>query len=381
MTNNLSRSLSSLSFKGEGITANILKVIFIYGIFLLMPKTAKGEFVPLKDDRTQSCSLQLFAARKIPHQCQVTTDESSPLEVWKNRLSFHFGKISESDFIFLKNTYSGWSQSQSSVSYDPNKSYQLVDFLPPLIQALNGHRFIPEETKLKSQDWYFLKLVYSAQADLKKYLYLNCWGLVYEVLRAAKNSQAEASIFMAQSSIMLSQIRNNSELLLTKQEPSEFPIPGALTQPGDIILIMHKSLTGYEYLDHIAIAIDDGIYFEKAGTGADVPIRMIDEVTLLQIWPPGVFRYELRRLHQNALLPHPKDIFGLNSPFVKEQLFPLTEIPSNISQDTTMMWDIESKSLSSISWFYMIDLPPLSRDNTGKARLTEKLYQPLLKDK
>ena len=346
-----------------------------------MPKTAKAEFVLLKDDQIKSCSLQLSEARNIEHQCLITIDDSSPLEFWKNRLSFHFGKISEQEFIALKNIYSGWSQSQTAVNYDHNKFYQMIDFLPPLIQALNGHRFIPEETSLKSKDWDFRGLLSSSPHNLKKYLYMNCWGLVYEVLRAAKHSQTEPSIFMAQASVMLAQLRKNSNLLLSLQEPSEFPIPNALSKPGDIILVMHKSLAGYEYLDHIAIAIDDDIYFEKAGTGEDVPIRIIDEETLVKIWPPGVFRYELRRLNQSATLPHPQAIFSLNSPEIKKQFAPLAEIPLNISQNTSITWDIESKSLSSISWFHMIDLAPLSRDDTKKARLPDKLYQPLLIDK
>ena len=358
----------------------LFKILFIYGILLLLPQTSKAEFVPLKSDRTRSCSLQLFEARKIQHQCQVTIDSSSPLEVWQNRLSFLFGQISEQDFIFLKNTYSGWSRSPSSVKYKPNKSYRLVDFLPPLIQAFNSHRFIPEATLLESQDDYFGKLLSSSQGDLKKYLYINCWGLVYEVLRAAVNSQAQPSIFMAQSSLILEQIRKNSHKLLTLQEASEFPIPGILSKPGDIILITHESLTGYEYLDHAVIVVDDGIYFEKAGTGKDVPIRIVDRETLLKIWPPGVFRYELRRLHQNALLPHPQDIFSLDSLEIKSQLFPDVEIPANISKNTNLTWDVENHDLSSITWFHTIDIS-LSRDKMGKARLTEKLYQPLLRDK
>ncbi len=345
-----------------------------------MSKNAQAEFARLQDDQIEPCSFQLFEARNIEHQCLIITDEASPLEFWKNRLSFHFGKISEQDFIALKNTYSGWSSSQTSVDYDKNKSYQLIDFLPPLIQALNGHRFIPEETTLKSQDWDLVAHLSSSQNELKKYLYINCWGLIYEVLRAAKHSQAEPTIFMAQASVMLSQLRKNSDLLLSLPEPSEFPIPKASSKPGDIILVMHQSLAGYEYLDHIAIAIDDGIYFEKAGTGEDVPIRIIDEETLVKIWPPGVFRYELRRLHQDAVLPHPQEIFSLKASEIKDQFFPLTEVPLNMSKDTSITWDVESKSLSSIFWFHMIDLAPLSRDETEKARLTDKLYQPLLID-
>ena len=246
------------------------------------------------------------------------------------------------------------------------------------IQALNDHRFIPEVKTIKQQDENFVARLSTPETEFIKYLYMNCWGLVYEVLRAAKHSQAKPALFMAQGSLMLEQLRQNSELLLTLQEPVEFPIPGNLTRPGDIILVMHKSSAGYEYLDHIAIAIDDGIYFEKAGTGEDVPIRIIDEETLVKIWPPGVFRYELRRLHQNASLPHPKEIFSLNSSAIKEQFFPLAEIPLNMSEDTSITWDVESKNLSSISWFHMIDISPLLRDDAEKARLTDNLYQPIL---
>lgn len=97
-------------------------------ILLLLPKTAKAEFVKLRDDKTKSCSLKLTEAKKIPHQCLITTDQSSPLEFWENRISFDFGKISEQDFIFLKNTYSGWSNQQTSVSYDPNKPLSTCGF-------------------------------------------------------------------------------------------------------------------------------------------------------------------------------------------------------------------------------------------------------------
>jgi len=352
-------------------------VFCIAFILFLIPKTAKAEFVRLREDKTKSCSLKLTKAKNIPHQCLVTTDESSPLEFWKNRISFNFGKISEQDFIFLKNTYSGWSSQQTSVSYNPNQSYKLIDFLPPFIQAFNGHRFIPESTTFENPSQDFLVNSDSSQ-QLKKYLFMNCWGLVYEVLRAAKDSAAEPTIFMAQGSLMLEQLLNNSEMLLALAEPSDFPIPERVTKPGDMILVMHTSSAGYKYLDHIAIAIDDGIYFEKAGTGENVPIRIVDEATLVKIWPPGVFNYELRRLTQNASLPHPQEIFSLRSLQIKEQFFPLTNIPSNIIQETSIAWDIESNSPLPTSWFYLMSISPLAIDETKKARLSDNLYKPLL---
>lgn len=356
-----------------------LKLLAILALIFFMPKIALAEFVRLKDDEVKLCSFKLAEARNIPYKCKVIRDRTLPLEIWQNRLSFEFGKIIQEDFIFLKKTYGGWSRSKSNVIYDPNKSYQLLDFLPPLIQALNGHRFIPEARELNKKEKNFFKLAFQ-QSNLKKYLYMNCWGLVYEVLRGAKNNQAQPVMFMGQSSILLSEIRDNSHSLGTWLEPNHLPILGSLTKPGDIILILHTSRTGYEYLDHIAIMIDDGIYFEKAGVGENVPIRLIDEETLQKIWPIGVFRYELRRLYYHALLPEPKAIFNLNSLPIKELFFPKIEIPFNISSKSSIMWDIEDKSLGSIALFESQTLPPLLIGNNSKAQLRKELYRPILKN-
>ena len=231
----------------------IFKLSIASSILFLFPKPSSSEFVPLRKDETKSCKIALSEAKDISHQCQVIIDRNNPLEVWQEKLSFHFGTVSPQEFERLKNIYSGWSNSKTTVSYDKNKSYKLIDFLPPTIQALDSHRFIPESTEIKDKDKYI------------KSLYMNCWGLIYEILRAAKNPLAKPAIFMGQGSIMLDLLRENSHSLVTLKEPEDFPISNNTNQPGDIILIMHKSFTGYEYLDHIAIAIDDGVYFEKAG--------------------------------------------------------------------------------------------------------------------
>lgn len=351
----------------------LLKLLLISGVLVLIPKPSLAEFVPLRKDQTKSCNLQLAEAENIPHNCQIITDTSNSLEVWQDRLSFHFGKISQSEFNQLKETYSGWSKSPSIVPYNPNRSYQLIDFLPTLIQALNSHRFIPESTIAKSQDRYLKQF----PSSKKKQLYMNCWGVVYEVLRAAINPQAQPAIFMAQGSQILKQLRDNSQQLLVLSEP-EFPLPPQSIKPGDVILITHTSSTGQEYLDHTAIAIADGIYFEKAGTGANVPIRIIDEATLLKIWIPGVFRYEVRRLKQDAKLPHSQKVFSLNSPVIEQEFSLLKELPLKIRNQTSIMWEEEEKNLATTSWFHLITTLPISSDITGKASLSPQLYQPLL---
>lgn len=291
------------------------------------------------------------------------------MEVWQDRLVFDFGKLSLFEFQQLKYAYGGAYQSKSLVTYNRDRSYQLIDFLPPIIQVLNNHRFIPESTVVK----------FPAKT-LSKQLYMNCWGVVYEILRAAQDPLAKPALFMGQGSIMLNLLRDNSQQLLSFNEP-EFSIPDTITQPWDVILVMHTSSTGYQYLDHIAIAIDDGIYFEKAGTGADVPIRIIDEATLRQIWQPGVFNYEIRRLKPEAIFPHPQTVFGLNAPEIQQEFTAFKQLPANIGNDTSIMWSEEEKVMSTSSFFHLIPIASTFLDFQGREKLSLKLYQPLLKKK
>ena len=352
------------------IISHLRLSMFSYGLILaniltFLPRTSHAEFAPLQEDDIKPCKLQLSQAKHIPHRCNVISDRTSDLKVWQGRLSFDFGKLSKAEFQQLKNIYGGAYKSKSLVYYNPSKHYQLIDFLPPIIQALNNHRFIPESTVVKSEK------------DLSQQLYMNCWGVVYEVLRSATDPLAKPSLFMGQGSIMLDLLRDNSARLLTFNEPNFF-IADSKTEPGDIVLIMHTSSTNYQYLDHIAIAIDDGIYFEKAGTGADVPIRIIDEATLRQIWQPGVFDYEIRRLKPNAKLPHPQTIFSLNAPEIQSKFSDFNELPVNIANSTSIMWEEEAKDINTSSLFHLVNTLPIYLNNTGKANLASKLYQQLL---
>ena len=348
----------------------IFKTCFVSIIFSLIPQIAIAEFVSLEKNSSKSCPIKLSAAKQIEHQCLRISDRSNLLEVWQEQLAFKFGRLSKPEFDSLMAAYSGWSASKSSVTYDANKTYQLIDFLPPLIQALNSHRFIPEASQLD-------RIPIETPPNTQKQLYMNCWGLLYEVLRAARNPQAKPAIFMAQGSLMLEQLRHSSEKLLTIDEPRD-TITKSLTQPGDIILVMHRSSTGYEYLDHVAIAIDDGVYFEKAGTGENVPIRIIDEATLRQIWQPGVFYYEVRRLKENAVLPHSQKIFSLNAPVVQEEFALLKKIPQSIRRNTSIVWEEEEKNLVTSSWFHILNAIPISLNISGRAKLVP-IDRPLLK--
>jgi hypothetical protein len=123
---------------------------------------------------------------------------------------------------------------------------------------------------------------------------------VYEILRLRHRPARESPvIFMTEALPMLKLFRRISE-----------PVP-RLVQPGDVLLIFHRH-DDREYLDHTAIAVDQQVVFEKAGTGDTVPYRLIDLGTIRQIWNPQVFTYEWRRPMPSQPLQHPVAQFQIH---------------------------------------------------------------------
>ena len=57
-------------------------------------------------------------------------------------LDADFGtKLDEATFKALKAAYCTWSETKSRVVYEPGRRYTLLDFLPPLLQAVSGCHF------------------------------------------------------------------------------------------------------------------------------------------------------------------------------------------------------------------------------------------------
>ena len=91
-----------------------------------------------------------------------------------------FGPISQAQFDGLKKDFGGLSQ----VTYNPDKKeWNLMDFMPPLIQALDGHRFVglaeamPQGSKLR-------EFAEGQRTDPEVTLQQNCHATAYEVARS-----------------------------------------------------------------------------------------------------------------------------------------------------------------------------------------------------
>ncbi|MGB7416063.1 MAG: hypothetical protein WA902_17805, partial [Thermosynechococcaceae cyanobacterium] len=261
-----------------------LRSLFSVLLMVTGATPARSEFHPIPFTSRQRCDLKLAAAKDIPHLCWQRQNDRAKLPVWRSALGFEFGTLTRSQWQQLKQTYTRW-QNRRLAPYDPQRKYTLMDFMPPLMQALNAHQFHEEQVQLPQPLLEVLPRKNGTASAIS-----NCWGTLYEILRTAQNDRAKPYTFMAGP--------NQIEAWL---QQASAPVTGR-AQPGDILLIQHRrgELT---YLDHVVLVIDDQLFFEKAGTGDETPYRLIDLKTLQQSWQPDVFAFNVRRpLPRQALL-------------------------------------------------------------------------------
>lgn len=293
-----------------------------------LPSHAAFQKIPVS--QVKSCDLRLSNAADIPHQCLQYIDTSEKWSFWQTSLGVQFGKISKLQWQKLSQRYGNWHRHRSP--YQASRQYTLLDFLPPVIQALDRHRFISETRSISDSS--------------EQQLVTNCWATLYEILRLSQRPTSESPVlFITEAQPMLNLLRRIST-------------PVKIVEPGDILLVTHRHQQR-EYLDHTAIAIDRQIVFEKAGTGDTVPYRLIDLGTIRQIWQPKIFTYEWRRPMRNQTLLHPLPQFQVRDP-TAQLPFP-----------HTMKYPIAGEKTI---YFPMLTLPSLQQQNF-QFQLPPQAYQ------
>lgn len=314
---------------------------------------ARGEFRKIPVTSVKFCKLQLAGAKGIPHTCRRYRDANAKLPVWETALGFEFGQLTYSQWQQLVKSYATWHNRRNLAAYDRDRNYSLIDFMPPMIQSLNRHRFQAQDLgPLPHQP-------HTPQVSLSRTkLVANCWGTLYEILRLAKQVNPAAPIlFMTDSHSMLDTLRQHSSQLKTN------------TQAGDIVLIYHQN-NGQTYLDHAALMVDQHIFFEKAGSGSHVPYRLIDRSTLEQIWNTNIYTFEYRRPHTQYQWQSPEQVFGPIKPRTREWTRSSDEIPPLSQQDT-------QTSIGPTLQFVVQQLPAFVLLH-GRFHLSPRAYDPKL---
>lgn len=322
----------------------------------------------------EESSLKLNYARKIPHHCFSQIDENAPLAVWKPLMDCQFGLLSLNDFNYLRETYSGWSLSKTKVKYNDGRHYRLSDFLPPVIQALNMHRFSTQKRPVGHALPQLQAINQDHPDKISAQLTANCWGTVYEILRHASDPLAqELDIFTATSDPIKKLLRQNSTFIM-REELSESPQSSEQMQPGDILMIYH-TLNSIEYLDHVALFVDSKLLFEKAGGGDVVPYRLIDFETIKKIWPLGVFKYEYRRPHLNRPLKRASTLFGLHNSSLVEKYPQFDLLDPVLADSLTMAIDFKEDMVRKVYYFWIGTIPSLKLDQNYRIKLPASAYQ------
>lgn len=288
------------------------------------PQVSKPEsFKPAAVASSENLPFQL-SRTQVPHSLSRKTISGGryAFDLYQHELLFE--PMNAAEFALLKQTYGSWSQAKSSVSYTAGRRYQLQDFLPPLVQALFNRKYQEDIATIAGPNG----------SSLQASTVANCWGTVYEVMREAQRPQAEVSIFYAHDDAMQSFIRNNNYSSLVKpfsKSKADFATAAARNenmQPGDILVV------GDEYLYHMAIFVDDDLFFEKSGSGDSTMFRLVTADLLLQTWSPDLFGWSVRRFDR-AQLPDPLDLFGAQHLYPNDAF--LQSFPENTSKDMTVI--------------------------------------------
>lgn len=178
-----------------------------------------------------------------------------------------FGPLSREQFQALHAEFGG----RSEVAYNPVRDYEVVDFLPPALQALvNLDLEPPQPVKLENSAQL---AVLPDQEDKRVDLTANCHATAYEAI-AAYQGDAQLELFNGEMIVMDDLAHSQS-----------FESLGALpARAGDLAQFYDTGeFKRYTMLLHSAVYVGGGLYFEKPNTeseGEDSPYRLATWETL-----------------------------------------------------------------------------------------------------
>lgn len=282
--------------------ANLLLIASYCNVIFSLFITPPSKLVPYP-------SLTLATADRlgIPYEgIALDAGKAASLPGFALSLNAQFGTIKDEDtFNKLKSQYCIWSDNKSQVKWDANRNYTLLDFLPPIMQAVNGQYFQSTRTKQRNLPS-FVNDRQKRYTEQEVLLTSNCWGFAWEVLFQSDNpdtcaisiSTADPTsawrAFTGPGFDLIQSSMTKSTLLTDKK------LRNKKLQGGDVLLLWHTIATSNKpnkvYLDHVVTCIDEDVYFEKSGSGDRVPYRINTWEGIIANFPPAVFNWEWRSL-------------------------------------------------------------------------------------
>ena len=326
----------------------------------IRPPTMKKPYPALK--------LATADLLRIPYR-SVAYDagEAASLPSFALSLNAEFGPLDVITFLGLQEMYGGWSETKSRVKWIEGGSYTLLDFLPPLMQAVNGLYFKSSRQKQMALPSFLggPKDKVEKRKEQEVLLTTNCWGFAWEALYQADNKDIQNMQISAADPLSAYRAFTNPKnfyRVQTSYSNSKLLADSALRnkklKKGDTLLIWHQIPGQSVYLDHVAILLDDDVYYEKSGSGDQVPFRITTWEGITANFPPGVFTWEWRRLVRNKTILDSADkqgyklksaaeTFGVDKQvkrgFLSERFKVLSELRPNIAKSLSLQTEIDEE--------------------------------------
>ncbi|WP_413290712.1 hypothetical protein [Bdellovibrio sp. HCB337] len=171
-------------------------------------------------------------------------------------LQITIGRITADQFSKLKALYGGYSQ----VPYDQNRSYDLIDFLPPAIQAVVNKTFTAEyydtsrliELEWDEKDPDAMDLWALQKSGIS--FFTNCWGTTMEVLKSLRTPRPESTFTLSWPA------RWTADDIFKAPEHSS-KVKTRSVRIWDVLTISESNM-----LQHTAIILGKNLVFEKTDT-------------------------------------------------------------------------------------------------------------------
>lgn len=286
------------------------------------------------------------------------------------RVVFH--GLTEPQYKLLMDHYGG----QGFVAYDPNRCFELTDFLPPKMQAYVDHWLVSTwgpDARIPA-GW---QSPYLSGSPMSSGVTMNCWTTAFEMLREWgkpwASTQGKIAYFGPQEAEKL--LTNNTEAIAARQplaraawDVSKVAERNTGRQPGDLLHI--KTQFSYIGPAHVALWIDDDLYFEKTNSASNDPIRLafysdVIKPYLEQDSTDRPMTMEFLRIKPGSLAA--QETLAGKDPFWRKGLPPL---PADVKSNTIFTLDLGiGGSLKEFSANRILTFP-IGRDSqTGRATL------------
>ncbi|MEI7529349.1 MAG: hypothetical protein WCK76_10435 [Elusimicrobiota bacterium] len=211
--------------------------------------------------------------------------DNEPAANFSTRITF--GPLTAAQFETLKKSFGGFSR----VQYDPARGrWDLTDFLPPLMQALDGKRFVHS-----ALDYAELKpghplrpFLDANRLDPNLLMQTNCHATAYEVARSIAageplprfNAYTLGAITAADVYDAAGGFPDVPDTAMAA--PDQAAARNAGRRFGDILVLGPR----YGAILHSAVWLDDDLYFEKTDALDNSPYRIVTYGDMLRV--PGL---------------------------------------------------------------------------------------------